>query len=205
MKRYQYKSPSTIINRAISECLKDTYECAYPECNYDNVERICKEAKGEPIKKTGKSGKKYEYPFDFYYMPQQMQEDIIENYLNIYNLKATWQDDVQTVIDYITEHPIVQVYKDHKREYITDLTLKERFDEIIPDKSEECVDIVLELLTKCRNYYKFGTWEESCFKVNTLLRFPSSNREIVINAWKDVYDKDIEIPNDTIWNEEELF
>ena len=59
-------------------------------------------------------------------------------------------------------------------------------------------DIVLDLISKCKNFY-IRNGDENTFRINVMNSSPTSNKQTVIDYWKS-QGKDIEIKDFDIEN-----
>ena len=206
LKIYNYKSKNSVIAQLAKECLKEIYELSAPATTYEEIEKKCVEYKdknSEHCTLVGKNGKIYSWPYDFYYMPQELQNTIIDNYADVYNLNSNWKPYIETLENYLHNHNGESV----RTVYTTDedgLSHKNyekvpALDDVI---NEEDAMKVYKMISWCKNFYKYGQIEESQFKTAVMFRSPITNRNYVIEAWKEVFGKDIEIPEDSTWTDE---
>lgn len=226
---YEYKSRADNINDHAVECLRVLYDNAFP-CGeghgYDNIinkvkELIKTQGKDNLLTLTGKSGKTYNYPYDFYYNPQEWQLMVLENFMNSYAITRSWESNVDTMQDYILNEDgshVIDVWKEDSdgrghRGYDKFPPLKTAIKDIINKNIEiksgdsehtadEIIDKVSEYILNCKKFYQFGLQDENHFRGAVIFRSPTSKRETVIEAWKDVFDTDITIPDDSEWTDE---
>lgn len=194
-----------VLSKAYNECIREMFAKAQPAADYDNlIEEY----------RTGKINEDKDGPvYNRHYLSQEEYVYILNKYLDAYNIKSEWQDHADVIIDYLekggyTDKYITNVDKEtgietHSREAENVPPLKDHileimneFDssEVTKEVGEKIYDKTMELISMCKNFYKFNM-DETKFR-NTLALFsatPTSNKETVKKWWKDHYDVDIEI------------
>ena len=215
---YKYKYRSDLISKLIDDCLREMYNLSFPKTDFDNeIVPKCREYNKDPkykqngIKLEGKDGKKYGYPYDFYYIPKAYYCMIEDNYKETYAISGQWKDNVDTLKEYINnekescifETSIKDEFNISQRKYVQLPGILEDFKKKVDEETaQNLVNIVNDYINKCKNFYKFGIIDENHFNLGVANSSPSSNREKVKNAWKEVFDVDIEIPDDSTWTDE---
>ena len=188
-----------VISKAIDECIKELYSYAVPHIEW------------EDFIKENKNYKEGPKPYEFYYLPRKITEDICNNYIYSYNLdeQKNLLDIIQILKNYCKD-PIVEKYAEDcsgYRNYTRPENLKnelrkyfsENFDLTFSEDSYEDVqNIFFKFLDMAG---KFFNWNSNLnkFSFNVYLgASPSSNKEAVIENWKKYRNKDIEIIEDKI-------
>lgn len=189
-----------VISKAVDECIKELYSYAVPHIEW------------EDFIKENKNYKEGPKPYEFYYLPRKITEDICNNYIYSYNLdeQKNLLDIIQILKNYC-EDPITEKYVDGEkngyRSYIRPENLKnelrkyfsENFDLTFSEDSyEDIQNIFFKFLDMAG---KFFNWNSTLnkFSFNVYLgASPSSNKEAVIENWKKYRNKDIEIIEDKI-------
>lgn len=226
---YNYKHRHDIIVNAINDCLELMYNDSYPkiaEGDASNFKEIIKHVKeyikqydvkpGHAIELSDDAGKKYCYPQDFFYLPTSYQMMIIDNYCEAYNINRVWEDYVDVLIDYIKnedETHVRDVYVNDERgshrDYEKIPKLVDAINKILKDNnisdeqlSETIVNKVFEHIDYCKKFYKFGLIDENMFRGGVSWRSPAGNRNTVIEAWKNVFNKNVIVPNAELFVDE---
>lgn len=186
-----------VISKAVDECIKELYSYAVPHIEW------------EDFIKENKNYKEGPKPYEFYYLPRKITEDICNNYIYSYNLdeQKNLLDIIQILKNYC-EDPITEKYVDDEyRNYTRPENLKnelrkyfsENFDLTFSEDSyEDIQNIFFKFLDMAG---KFFNWNSNLnkFSFNVYLgASPSSNKEAVIENWKKYRNKDIEIIEDKI-------
>ena len=159
-------------------------------------------------------------PYEFYYIPKDVMEEVIDSYVYAYKLDEHQQLlDVISILKNYCQVPIVDKYieKDgdnpgyrgyeHPDNLERELyqTLKEYFDdsEIDPNAvAKELQNKFFEFLDMAGKFYKWNG-EVSAFTASLYLGIcPTTVKSIVIDNWKKYRHKDIVI-DDSMYNDEE--
>lgn len=193
---YKYVDRQDLLTNLVKELLNKLYSVAYPH-TYQTFEDLCKQHE-----EKSKNGLKY--PIDFYYVPQEVQKIIIDDFLEKHNVAHHWKEDIEFLIDVLFKNGgIKEVYgptewsKEPMRHCVDVPTL----DKIIP---QEYADKVKEVLDGYINTYKFGDAEYNKVYFSVFNYAPQTNRNTVINSWKSL-GVNIEIPKDENWVDEYQF
>lgn len=187
---YDYKRRSSIVDENSLATLDYLYSLSMPKplTSYSEMENDDTHPNGE-----------YVWPMDFYYIPENVMNDIWDNRLDAYNIRMYWEDCLGSLIKMLFEEPGAKtVYSPTEwsngknvKHYETIPMLKD----VIGEDSSDKVKDILETYKKS---YKWGIADYNRFNF-AKLNAPSNNREIVISAWKDVFGVDVEIPDDSTW------
>lgn len=225
---YEYLNRDDILNDGIVQCIKQLYDDSYPKIGKDNYDTIINKIKKldehnniknrkTPIELTGNDGKQYMYPHDFFYCPMSYQVNVIDNYTEAYAVDRKWEPYIDTLIDYLENEDgtsCTETYETDengvsKRTYKNVPKLYDALKYILhqhgiddDDLLNEINDKIFEHIDLCKHFYKFGLPEENYFRAGIVFRSPNSNRENVVDAWKQVFDENITIPPDTTWVDE---
>lgn len=218
---FKYKNKSEVIADNVDSTIELLYNMSYPEVNFmkdiiPKCRQLRKEYKGNNSKDafylTGKNGKKYLYPLDFYYCPAEFQTMVVNNFCDAYNITTVWEQYIDRLLEYINNVDgacIIEVYeKDSNgtfsRQYKHLPSLKDSLKEIIKDDKvlDQVYNNIEDYINKAKHFYRFGLREENQFRAGVVFHSPNTNRNTVKEAWKEVFDKDIEIPDDLEWGDE---
>jgi hypothetical protein len=239
-------SRKEILSRAIKECLQEIYKYVQPHIewdefvkeskNYSNKYKAWKRyyelSKKESLTKEELKefsvypnewkDKSLEYcigphPYDFYYLPKDVFKEIVDSFINAYELDHHQQllDIIYILKDYC-EKPIVDKYieKEDDEPYDHPACLKARIEEFLEEHydlydpeynsedSQEIIDMFFEFLDMAGNFYKWNA-ELDTFETSVYLGpSPNTNKQDVIDNWKKYRNQIIEI-NDSEYDNEE--
>lgn len=178
-----------MLSVATHDCFKEMYAKAQPSADYDVLLQQ---------KKDGLIEDSNENPiYSRYYLSQEEFIYIKDKYINKYNLKHTWIPNVELVESYLKnggsrdkyigasidkngfEHSGYSSYEKVK-------PLLNQFIDCIGDekKATELVDIVMNNISDCKNFYKFDRAEDQFSISVSLGASPSSNEKAVKEYWK---------------------
>lgn len=181
-----------ILCEAAEKCMKELYSLAQPHIDWEDFLKQNKE-----YRENGEKGPK---PYEFYYLPQKIFEEVVDNYVYAYNLKSRFEDHLDIILEYFNR-PIVDKYipgengnPGHRGyDYLIPLS------HIIGDEN---IEKVKDYIEKARGFYRFDG-ELNSFKMTVCLgASPSSNKQAVIDNWKKYRNKDIVI-DESVYEEEE--
>ena len=228
---YSFVQPSVKWEDFVKEC--EIYTKCYKEWDTYNHAYCNREENPEKWEKLRKFYKQLDWegksitecigprPYEFYYLPKEIMNDICDSYVNAYNI-----DSQQELLN------IIQILKDYCRKpivdkYIEDWTdetgfhhpgyrsyghpdnlekeiikiIKEYDDTDIMTESKDIVNKFFEFLDMAGNFYN---WNRDLNSFNTTVYLgpsPCSSKEKVIENWKKYKGKDIEIDEDKIKKE----
>lgn len=212
-------SRDKVLSDALNKCLKELYSYAQPSVDWEslieeNKEFVKKEEEWKSLpEETRPSYKEYcgPKPYEFYYLPKEILDEIVEDYVYAYKL-----NDKQNLLDIITilknycEQPIIVSKlnaKGYEHPNNLETVIHNYLDLVLADKKN--IPNYEELSkTICKKFFdfldmagKFYNWnrEINTFYTNTYLGgSPNSNKEAVIQNWKKYRGKDITINDLTI-------
>ena len=172
-------SRDDVISDAVNKCMEELYKYVQPEVSWEDFIKQNKEWKeGDP--------KLYE----FYYLDQKIQNEIMENYSHAYRIPPELVSNIECIKNYFNE-PIRDKYikeegKPGYRGYEKFTPLKEIIGEDNYKKVEEYLD-------EAGKFYKWDRDLQSFNFTIALGASPNINKQAVINNWKKYRNKDIEI------------
>ena len=213
-----------VLSNAVTECLKELYSWATPKIDWE-----------EFIKENKIYNEKYtkwevlenrppilEYcgprPYEFYYLPAEIFNDIKESYVYAYKLDSQKEllDTIEILKNYCKE-PIVDKWiegengfpghrdYDHpdnlEKELQTKLREKAGFSVTntgIENLSKELQDKFFEFLDMAGNFFNWNRDLNSFYMSVCLGASPNSNKQAVIDNWKKYRNQDIEIDEEQI-------
>ena len=167
-------------------------------------------------------------PYEFYYVPSKVQKEIVDSYIYAYRIDSQQEllDTIQILKNYCKE-PIVDKYIDDwddeyghhpgYRGYEHPDNLKKELSDILDDdignafqSNKEIEEIstklqnkFFEFLDMAGNFYNWNS-ELSSFNMSVYMGItPSTNKETVIDNWKQYRNKDIEIDESKFEEEDE--
>ena len=210
------KTRDEVLSQAAEDCLKDFYNYAVPKVSWEdflkeNQEYTKKYNEWEklenrpPIKEF--CGPR---PYEFYYLPSDILKDIVLYYVHAYKIDAQQEllDTIKILKDYCKK-PIVDKYIKGEngfpghRGYDHPDNLKKEIFKIIDDNIplyqpsikliSELQDKFFEFLDMAGNFFNWNR-DLNSFNVTVYLGpSPNSNKQAVIDNWKQYRNKDIEI------------
>lgn len=207
-----------VLSRAADECLKEFYSWAVPNITWDKfiIENKVYNKKYKEWEKLENKPPILEYcgprPYEFYYLPKDIFDDIKEEYVNAYKLNS--QEELLNIIkilkDYCKE-PIIDKYIEGEngfpgyRGYEHPNNLEKELIEICDQHSHEPVNMAKEIQNKffefldmAGNFYNWNGELNSFYMTVCLGASPNSNKQAVIDNWKKYRNKDIEINEEQI-------
>ena len=235
-----------VLSKACDECIKEIYSYAYPKVSWENFikENEVYNSKYEIWKNFNEAFTKKDEnpemwlqyqssfrgwedksmtecigpkPYEFYYIPKDIMEDICQSYINAYNIDA--QQELLNTINILKDYcrnPIVDKYIDEHtdengswhpgyRSYDHPDNLLSQLTDLIPDSgfdklavAESVHNKFFEFLDMAGNFYNWNRDLNSFNMTVYLGASPNSNKNAVIKNWKKYRNQDIEI------NEEQM-
>jgi hypothetical protein len=220
-----------VLSKAAMDCLKDLYSKAQPKVDWEdflqqNKDYTKKYNEWHLIynQSMGNEPTLKEYcglaPYEFYYLPKDIFKQIVDSYVHAYRLdvQRSLLDTIETLKNYCKE-PIVDKYIEGKddepghRGYDHPDSLHKELAAILRmycDDSEADFEYVaqevqskfFEFLDMAGNFFNWNR-DLNAFNMTVYLgASPCSNKERVIENWKQYRDKDI-IIDESIYIEDE--
>lgn len=214
-----------VLEKASIDCLKELYSKVQPAVDWDDFMQQNKEyskkykkweeliRKGENITVTSFCGPR---PYEFYYLPKDIMKEIADSYVRAYNIDS--HQELLDIIDILKNYckdPIVNRWIERNgdepgyRGYDHPDNLEKEIKEILGDVAEDneyyqhkLQDKFFEFLDMAGQFY---SWNRDLNAFNTTVYLgpsPCSNKETVINNWKQYRNQDIKI-DESIYIEEE--
>jgi hypothetical protein len=207
-----------VLSNAVTECLKELYSWATPKIDW---EEFLKENKIYTEKYT-----KWEVlenrppileycgprPYEFYYLPSDIFNDIKESYVYAYKLDG--QKELLDIIEILKNYckkPIVDKYIEGKdgepgyRGYDHPDNLEKEITKILGPEAEDnpyhvhkICDKFFEFLDMAGNFFNWNGDLNSFYMSVCLGASPNSNKQAVIDNWKKYRKQDIEIDEEQI-------
>lgn len=193
-----------IIEKAVHDCFREMYAKAQPSADFDKIVQEFKEGKRD----------KDERVYEQHYLSQEEYHYIVDKYINAYGMETHWKDDVEILEKYLAkggskEKYFPTTYDDdgnilemHHRGYEDVPPLRNHIEDILnehlkSDSNSELAatitDKVMELISTCKNFYRFDK-EQSDFEITCSLgASPTSNPDTVKEYWKQKTGEDIQI------------
>lgn len=202
-----------VLSNAVTECLKELYSWATPKIDW---EEFLKENKIYTEKYT-----KWEVlenrppileycgprPYEFYYLPSDIFNDIKESYVYAYKLDGQKEllDTIEILKNYCKE-PIVDKYIEGKgnepgyRGYDHPDNLEKELEKILHNTSTTRLiqEKFFEFLDMAGNFFNWNGDLNSFYMSVCLGASPNSNKQAVIDNWKKYRKQDIEIDEEQI-------
>ena len=207
------KTRDDVLSQAAEDCLKDFYNYAFPKVSWEdflkeNQEYTKKYNEWEKLENKP-SVKEFcgPRPYEFYYLPSDILKDIVLYYVHAYKIDAQQEllDTIKILKDYCKK-PIVDKYIEGEngfpghRGYEHPNNLEKELIEICDQHSHEPVNMAKEIQDKFFEFLdmagNFFNWNRDLNSFNTTVYLgpsPNSNKQAVIDNWKQYRNKDIEI------------
>lgn len=216
-----------VLIQACDQCLQELYSKVQPAVSWEDFKEQNREYSNKyrewHIKYNQSMGNEpslKEYcgpaPYEFYYLPKQVMKEIYDSYVDVYKMDAQQNllDIIQILKGYCLD-PIVDVYIEGEngcpgyRDYEHTNNLEKEITKILGPEAEDnpyhvhkICDKFFEFLDMAGEFYNWNS-ELNGFATEIYLGpSPNSNKEAVINNWKQYRGKDIEI-NESIYDEED--
>ena len=224
-------SRNDVLSKAIDDCLEELYTFVVPSVTWEKFKEECKiyseKYKKWESEKSDKSKKECigPAPYEFYYLPREIMKDICDSYVHAYKLDNQQEllDTIETLKNYCKK-PIVDKYIDDwtdetgfhhpgYRSYDHPDNLEKEITKILSvmncdDLSEQICNKFFEFLDMAGKFYNWNR-DLNTFNCSVYLGpSPNSNKEAVIENWKEYRNQDIEIDEEQIkkdyYGEDEL-
>ena len=157
-------------------------------------------------------------PYEFYFLPREITKDICDSYVHAYKMDNQQEllDTIETLKNYCKE-PIVDKYiddwtdetglhhpgyrgYDHPDNLVKEITkiLTKYDDSMDSEQGEEIVNKFFEFLDMAGEFFNWNR-DLNTFNCSVYLGpSPNSNKEAVIENWKEYRNQDIEIDEEQI-------
>ena len=211
-------SRNDVLSKAIDDCLEELYTFVVPSVTWEEFKEECKiyseKYKKWESEKSDKSKKECigPAPYEFYYLPREIMKDICDSYIHAYKLDNQQEllDTIETLKNYCKK-PIVDKYIDDwtdetgfhhpgYRDYDHPDNLEKEINKIIDDEdiSQLIQNKFFEFLDMAGKFYNWNR-DLNTFNCSVYLGpSPNSNKEAVIENWKEYRNQDIEIDEEQI-------
>lgn len=184
-------SRKSVLEEAYTRCITEMYAKAQPSADYNEL--LAKKKTGEIIDTD------LDPIYRRHYLSQEELVYIRDKYVEAYNMTVHWKDNMDCAIAYLRDGGLTTVYKKNSSDVPYKTTEKTpKLKDVI---GEEHAEEVMKLLDLCKNFYKFDREQESFSVPLALGCSPTSNKEGVIQYWKE-HGQDITIEDrnpDTFW------
>lgn len=207
-----------VLEQACDQCMKELYEYAVPHVTWEQFKKECEEYSIRYKEWESKSNNEWKdksitecigpKPYEFYYLPKEILDNICNSYVYAYKLNAKQEllDTICVLKNYCKE-PIVDKYIEGElredgtrwpghRGYDHPDNLAVQVNDILNNKHPETELVInkfFEFLDMAGNFFNWNR-ELNSFNVTVYLGpSPNSNREAVIKNWKKYRNQDIEI------------
>lgn len=215
------KSREQLLCEAAEDCLKDFYKYSIPRISWEDFleENKVYNEKYKEWEELEDRPKIKEFcgpkPYEFYYLPREILKDIVDNYINTYKLDHQQEllDIIKILKDYC-KNPIIDKYIKGKdgspgyKGYDHPDNLEKEIVKILGDVAEDNEYYQHKLLNKFFEFLdmagEFFNWNRELNSFNMTVYLgasPNSNKQAVIDNWKQYRNKDIEINEEQIKKE----
>ena len=208
---YNHKSRSDIISENVIATLNEVYNISYPKPEKSFTE-MCNDIKLEAKKANREYDEnfrleycdgKYQWPIDFFYIPQKVLEEVWHNRQDAYGIRQYWKENMEVLIDFmfINGGGLKDVYSPTDWSNGESVRHCEKMPLLKDIIGSDNADKVKDVLESFMNTYKWGLMDVNHFAWG-FMSTPTCNRETVVNAWKDAFGIDVVIPDDSFWIDE---
>lgn len=195
---YEYEHKDEIQREWFGKLINKIYSLSYPKPSIDfrTMNKVY------PLLEKSVKETKYHYPCDFYYIPYNVYKILVDDFIDKYGIEFHWKTNMDFLLKILFEEGgIKEVYStdehnDKPYRHCVDVEVLEKY---IP---KEYSDKVKEIIEGYANTYRFGSRDYNDMLFSASMYAPSCNREAVVKAWKEVFGKDIVIPDDSAWIDE---
>lgn len=211
---YHYQNRGDALSDAILKALNDVYSISYPKpeksftdmCDDIKKAAIANGQENNPdFRLTYGTDKKYQWPIDFFYVPQKVIEDVWSSHKEAMSAHQHWKTDMDALIKFLYEEPGFKVvYSPTKYSNGQNVRHNERAELISKTIGEDASVKLKDVLESYKNTYNWGGSDVMQFAWG-FMSTPTCNRQTVIDAWKTAFGKDIVIPDDSMWIDEYEF
>ena len=164
------KTRREIIDKVVIDCLNEIFMAAQPSVTFDEVQNIYKRTRDRNI-------------IQHYYIDENEMGEIIESYVEAYNIKSHWNDDVDVVLNYLSNGGTKDKYikPDDGSPGYRGYEKTPKLQDII---GEENAKLTIDLINDCKYFYKFDN-ELERFRFNIFNYSPNNDINEVREYWKD--------------------
>ena len=185
-----------VLEQAIHDCFKEMYAKSQPPADWDKIVDEFKTGVRE----------KDERVYEQHYLSKDEFTYILDKYIEAYNIKSHWKEDVEIIENYLKNGGLKDVYISAQYDDNGDIispgyrsaekvpAITDQITNIVPgDAGKTISELVLNNIINCKNFYKFDQ-EENSFRFNISLgASPTSNPDTVKKYWKEKTGEDIQI------------
>lgn len=212
-----------VLEQACAQCMKELYEYVVPHITWNQFKKECEEYSKRYKEWESKCNNEWKgksitecigpKPYEFYYLPKEILDDICNSYIYAYKLNAKQELlDTICVLKNYCKKPIVDKYIEGElredgtrwpghRGYDHPDNLAVQVNDILNNKHPETELVVnkfFEFLDMAGNFFNWNR-DLNSFNVTVYLGpSPNSNKEAVIKNWKKYRNQDIEIDENKI-------
>lgn len=180
-----------ILERVIEDCLNSMFILSQPSITIQELKKIGKqmsedEHKQEPL-------------YERHYLPADLYEEIIDQYLDAYGFKSKWHSYVNIIREYFKEGGYTNQKIDKGDVYKLEYIKAPRLEDVI---GKEHADKVFELLDLCEDFYSLNH-DENVIRVNVMNYAPCCNKDTVEKYWHEHGKPDFKIDDEFYTKEDE--
>lgn len=226
---YDFPSKRDVVAKQIKEALNKMYEISYPKptMTFEQMNEHCKEIlqnESKPFSEglfytNDKTGRKYQYPLDFYYVPKGIQIELWDSLKDSYRANNFWREYLEALIDKLfisggyKDKYVVDIYHPDNKGYSK---WKALWYKIIGKKKEwrthrisvpvKTIDHyigkffankVRKIIENYMHWYRYDSSVENAFAW-AFMSTPTTNADTVVEAWEAI-GISVEKPDDKKW------
>lgn len=183
------KSRVDVVGEIANSCMKELYANCQPHVDWEDFVQQNKDYDGKGPR-----------PYEFYYLPRDVFNDIVESYVSAYKIKSEFRPNLDTLKSYFND-PIRDKFIEKEgqpgyRGYEHFTPLKEVI-------GEDAYKQVINYIEEAKKFYNTDYYYNSFSMTVYLGASPNSCKEAVIENWKKYRNKDITI-DESEWYEDEV-
>lgn len=185
----EYLSRSDVLSKAAEECMRELYKHVQPKVEWEDFVKQNKEYKEGPK------------PYEFYYLPKKVFDEIVEMYQYAYKIPSSIKSHIVTLTNYFND-PIRDKWIEGKTEDDPGHSGYEHYTPLKEVIGEDNFNKVLEYMQEALGFYRWDRDLDSFNMTVYLGASPNSNKQAVINNWKKYKGIDITI-DETIYEDDD--
>lgn len=203
---FEGKNRDDILTAGMHDALDYVYSISYPKPEKTFME-MCKDLNKEKELANGndnwrKMYGKYQWPIDFFYLPKEVLQEVWESYKQANKVTNGWRQNLQYLLDFLFKEPGFKTVYTECTDELSGFPRHERSYEDLPllkdAIGEDAANVVKDMIENYLWTYRYDSRDELIW-AGAFLSTPTINRETVKQAWKEAFNKDITIPDDSAW------
>lgn len=195
---YNYEDTRDINTQLVFQLIDKLYSVAWPRTKKTYINLV------KEVDDQSHVEGEFIWSLDYYYVPEEVQNRIVDDFLEKHNIRCYWRDSIEFLIKILFQDGgNKESYKSFDAP-IGNNTLKKTYeicstiDKILP---QEYCDKLKDVIESYKVFYKFWDKDYNNIKFKVYNYAPCTNRDTTIEAWFK-RGVNINIPQDDQWVEE---